>query len=184
MAGGENVAEHLREQMILAILVRHPGLARSFESQLEEVHLGDPLCDRLRHILLRHAHDPEDRIEAALAEGAQGDLEKLMALPHVRVAPPVIKRDDPDLARLCLAEELAKLEAERAMRAEVIDAMEDLEGLADEGVTWRLAEAARARNSAGKPKLDDTSDMGEDRAALSAQLQALIDGEVWRKKRS
>ncbi len=184
VAGGENVAEHLREQMILAILLAHPGLARAFESQLEEVHLADPAHDRLRHLLLRHADQPPEEITARLEAEAGADLEKLLSLPHLRVAPPVLKRDDTALARLCLAEELAKLEAERAMRAEVSDAMEDLEGLADEGVTWRLAEAARARNSAGKSKLDDTSDMGEDRAALSAQLQALIDGEVWRKKRN
>lgn len=184
VAGGENVAEHLRQQMIVAILVTHPGLAASFESQLEELGLHDPAHDRLCQLILRHAHRPGEEIAARLQAEAAADLEKLLALPHLRVAPPVLKRDDPDLARLCLAEELAKLEAERAMRAEISDAMEDLEGLADEGVTWRLAEAARARAQAGRPKLDDTSDMGEDRAALSAQLQALIDGEVWRKKRS
>ena len=95
----------------------------------------------------------------------------------------MLKRDDADFARLCLAEELAKLAAERAVRAEVREAMEDLEGLADEGVTWRLSQAAFARHRAGASKLDDTTDMGEDRAALSAQLQAMIDGEIWRKRK-
>ena len=75
------------------------------------------------------------------------------------------------------------LDQARAVRAEIEDAMEDLSGLADEGVTWRLTQAATAYHRAERSRLDDNSDMGEDRAALSAQLQALIDGEVWRKKK-
>jgi DNA primase len=83
---------------------------------------------------------------------------------------------------MCLTEELAKLDAARAVREEVADAMEDLAGLADEGVTWRLAQAASLRHRAERSKLEDSSDMGEDQAALSATLQAMIDGEIWRKK--
>jgi DNA primase len=49
-------------------------------------------------------------------------------------------------------------------------------------VTWRLAQAASLRHRAERSKLEDNSDMGEDRAALSATLQAMIDGEIWRKK--
>ena len=89
----------------------------------------------------------------------------------------------PDLARNCLAEELAKSEARRAVRAETEEAMEDLTGLADEGLTWRLAQTAEARHRSERPKLDDTSDMGEDRAALSAGLQRMIDTAIWQKKR-
>jgi len=84
---------------------------------------------------------------------------------------------------MCLAEELAKLEARRGVQSEIEDAMADLQGLADEGVTWRLGKAAEARHRAERSRLDDTSDMGEDRAALSASLQRLIDAEVWVKKR-
>lgn len=109
-------------------------------------------------------------------------LEKLLQLAHVRSAPPVWKPDDRDLARLCLAEELAKLEARRAVRIETEEAMQDLAGLADEGLTWRLGQAAAARHRAERSKLDDDSDMGEDRAALSAALQGLIDRAVWKKK--
>jgi DNA primase len=91
--------------------------------------------------------------------------------------------DDSDLANMCVAEGLAKLDATRGARREIEDAMEDLGGLADEGLTWRLSQATAARNRAGKTNFDDTADMGEDRAALSKHLQNLIDGQIWVKKK-
>lgn len=181
--GNTAVAEYLREAMILAICVAHPALIADFESQLDAIHLTDPDHERLRHLMLIHGHEPATTIHERILAGAGAELEKLMSLPHVRIAPPVKNADDADLARMCLAEELAKLDAHRAVRAEIEDAMEDLSGLADEGVTWRLNQAATACHRAQRSRLDDNTDMGEDRAALSAQLQALIDAEVWRKKK-
>jgi DNA primase len=61
--------------------------------------------------------------------------------------------------------------------------MEDMTGLADEGLTWRLTKAAEALHSAQRTTLEDSSDMGEDRAALSKHLQNLIDAQVWVKKK-
>ncbi len=184
VAGDERVAEHLRESMVLGILAVHPELIAEFESQLERVVLTHPDRERLRAVMLAAAHVAPAEIAARLAAEAGADLENLLGLPHLRTAPPILKREDGALARLCLAEELAKLATERAVRAEVEEAMEDLEGLADEGLTWRLAQATTARERAKQSKLDDTSDMGEDRAALSAQLKAMIDGEIWRKRKN
>ncbi|KFE33648.1 DNA primase [Thioclava atlantica] len=178
----DDVGEHLREAMILGICATHPALIAEFEAELEAVPLRDEGHDRLRHLMLRLAPEPAPAIEKILREEAAADLEKLLALPHLRSAPPVRNADNTDLARMCLTEELAKLDAARAVREEVADAMEDLEGLADEGVTWRLAQATSLRHRAERSKLEDNSDMGEDRAALSATLQAMIDGEIWRKK--
>ncbi len=181
-ASGERITEHLRETMIVALLAVHPALVAEFEGQIELLRPGDADQRQILALMLRHAHDPVPRLTEALQHGAGLALEKLLGHPHVRSAPPVLRRDDAEFGRMCLAEELARLSAERAVRAEVEDAMEDLEGLADEGVTWRLTEATRAKDRAERSKLDEIGDMGEDRAALSAQLQALIDGEVWRKK--
>ncbi|MCV2869251.1 DNA primase [Defluviimonas sp. WL0002] len=186
--GGAEVEEHLREAMILAICLTHPACVTRFESQLETVAMRDPGHDRLRHALLLASHDPAIAVDPGafrnkIAAQAGDDLEKLMSLAHVRIAPPVRNFEDSDLATMCLAEELAKLEARRGAAAEVEEAMEDLTGLVDEGLTWRLSQAAAARHKAERSKLDDDSDMGEDRAALSAQLQNLIDRAVWEKKR-
>jgi DNA primase len=181
-ARGDQVAEHLREAMVLGICAAHPALIAEFESQLERVPLADPGHDRLRHEMLLCAHDAPETITETLRLRAGEALEKLMALPHLKTAPPVRKQGDDALARMCLAEELAKLAAARAVRSEIEEAMEEMEGLVDEGVTWRLEQATTARHRAERSKLDDSSDMGEDRDALSAQLQALIDAQVWRKK--
>jgi len=175
--------ELMREAMVLAICAAHPRIIAAFESQLEKLALHDPDLEVLRSAMLQHCHASPEAISEQLAATAGAELERLMALPHVRIAPPVRNLEDETLANMCLAEELAKLEAHRAARAEIEDAMEDMIGLADEGVTWRLAQAARARHQADRSKLEDNADMGEDRAALSAHLQSLIDAEVWRKKK-
>lgn len=183
-SAGLEVEDYLREAMILAIALTHPACIARFESQLETVEMRDPGHERLRHALLVAAHDDgEGDLRAKVAASAGAELEKLMGLAHVQIAPPVRRGADDDFATMCLAEELAKLEARRGAVAEIAEAMEDLSGLVDEGLTWRLSQAAEARNRAGRSKLDDDSDMGEDRGALSAGLQRLIDAAVWEKKK-
>ncbi|MGC1429770.1 MAG: DNA primase [Albidovulum sp.] len=185
-AAGPEVEDYLREAMILAICLVHPACIARFESQLETIEMRDDGHDRLRHLLLHHGHDPgldRETLVAQVQTDAMSDLEKLMGLAHVQIAPPVRSETDPEMAAMCLAEELAKLHAKRGAAAEIEDAAEDLGGLADEGLTWRLSQAAAARHKAGRSKLDDVSASGEDRAALSAQLQQLIDGAAWEKKK-
>ena len=54
-----------------------------------------------------------------------------------------------------LAEELAKLSARRGQAREIADAVEDLSGVADEGVTWRLAQASAAFDKAARGANED-----------------------------
>ncbi|MEZ5778347.1 MAG: DNA primase [Paracoccaceae bacterium] len=188
-AAGPEVENYLREAMILAIAIAHPSCVTRFESQFETVEMRDPGHDRLRHALLKALHErgpgeEADEFAARITAIAGPDLEKLMALAHVQIAPPVRNAVDADFATMCLAEEFAKLEARRGALAEIEEAVLDLDGLADEGLTWRLTQAAEARHRAERSKLDDDSDMGEDRAALSAEIQRLIDAAVWEKKKS
>ncbi len=184
-APGAEVGDYLREAMILAIALAHPDCFTRFESQIETVDLRDPGHERLRHALLTAAHDGDAApLREKVARAAGAELEKLFALAHVRIAPPVQPGAEGEFAAMCLAEELARLDARRGVEAEVAEAMEDLSGLADEGLTWRLGQAAEARHRAERSKLDDDSDMGEDRGALSAGLQRLIDAAVWEKKKS
>ncbi|MGR3491081.1 MAG: DNA primase, partial [Shimia sp.] len=65
---------------------------------------------------------------------------------------------DYEVVRLTLAEQLAKLHSERGLRREIEEAEEDLAYTEDEGLTWRLAEAARASESAGRPQDEDDAD--------------------------
>ena len=175
------IDEVLREAVILATLITHPTLIARFESALERMELTGEQHNALRGVLLSHLdpHSLEDRLRRAVPEA----LDALMTRPHVIIAPPVRNRADPELATLCLAEELAKLDAARGARREIEDGIEDVAGLADEGLTWRLSQANAARHRADHPPRDDTAQIGEDRAALSDHLQSLINSRVWEKKK-
>ncbi|MGL5010883.1 MAG: DNA primase [Paracoccaceae bacterium] len=175
----DRVEDRLLASVLLATLIRHPALIIRFESALETITFDSADHRSLAATLLRHGHDPAgfgDR----LLQDAGAALETLMSERHVQIAPPV-QSADLELATNCVAEALAKLTARRGALREIEDAMEDMTGLVDEGLTWRLSQAAQARNRADKSNLED-ADMGEDRAALSKHLQNLIDGQVWVKK--
>ena len=180
---GALAEEQVLEAVLLATLVTHPALIRRFEPALESLSLLEADHDRLRQVLLRHAHADPERFAENIASDAGPILESLFARSHVRSAPPVRNRNDPDLALMCLAEGLAKLEARRSARQEIEDAMEDMTGLADEGLTWRLSKAAEALQGPQRSNLEDASDMGEDRPALSRHLQDMIDARIWIKKK-
>jgi DNA primase len=168
--------------LLLATLIAHPTLILRFESDLESLRIDDPDLHQLRVGLLTHSQSADDLTERLMKEHA-AVLETLFAERHVMSAPPIRKRDDPELALMCVAEGLAKLDARRGAMQEIEEGVEDIAGLVDEGLTWRLGQAAEARNRAERTDLTDAGDMGEDRAALSKGLQDMIDREVWVKKR-
>ena len=177
----DRIDELLREAVILATLITHPGLIARFESAIERMDLTGEDHAAIRTILLSHMDTAtlEDRLRRAVPAA----LDALLARPHVQIAPPVRNRNDTELATLCLAEELAKLDARRGARREIEDAVEDLSGVADEGLTWRLSQAAAARHRADQPPRSDAGELGEDRNALSNHLQSLINDRVWEKKK-
>ncbi|MFZ5710494.1 MAG: DNA primase [Pseudomonadota bacterium] len=184
-AAGPGSEEYLREAMILAIAAAYPAIVSEFEAELVRTEMTGPDHSVLRDAILSRAADGVSGAPPApLDLEPQAALEKVLSLAHVRIAPPLRRPGETVLARLALAEELAKLAARRGAAAEIEEAMDDLGGIADEGVTWRLARAAEARRQAETAKRSDDAEPGEDRAALSAGLQRLIDSEVWVKRRS
>lgn len=144
--------DSLREAVILATLLRLPLLIPRFESALERLEFGTEDHNRLLSLILTHGHD-DDCAEKVRADSPSA-LDRLMANPHVRISPSLQPRPDPQMdaefAEACVAEALARLQADRILRAELSEAAEDLEGLADEGLTWRLGRAAEARVSAAR----------------------------------
>ena len=180
-AGGE-VEEVLREAVILATLIAHPGLVERFESAFERVEMATEDHRALQRLLLTHGHDAGPDLRSRIeAEAGPRLVEKLFALNHVKISPALRRTHDSDLAELCLAEELAKLEATRGARREVQEATEEIGALADEGLTFRLSEAAKARDAAARGKgedkqLYDRADNGvliarEEKDALDALLE-------------
>lgn len=140
--------ERLLEQIILAALITHPTLIARFEPVLDRLDFTDPIEDRLR-IALLHCGEGAEMQEKLLSEH-RAVVESLLQQNHVMTAPPIRKTDDTDYAEVCVGDMLRKLRSARGGRREVKEAVEDLDGLADEGLTWRLAQANEARFSAAK----------------------------------
>jgi DNA primase len=145
--------DSLREAVILAALLRFPGLVPRFEATLDRLDLTSDDHVRLRNALLAHAGSPD--CAARVAADSPAALDRVSANPHVRIAPPMQPQADPDLAAACIEEALARLAADRAHRQELADAEDDVAGLADEGLTWRLSRAAEARAAAMRGPRED-----------------------------
>ena len=170
VAGGDQVGVHLREAVILAALICTPDVAEEFESGLESLVCADPDHAVLRDMILRHAHAGKEALqEKILSALGPETLDNLMSSRHVALIPCIRTPGDSDTARMTVAEELAKLSAAKGRDAEIADAMQDLEGVADEGVTWRLGQAAAAADNATRTGKEDSAeyDTGDNGARIS-----------------
>jgi len=178
VAAGEDARTHVREAVILASLLCCPQLCDEFEDALEGMECTDPDHDRLRELILRFAPEGADvlheRIETVMGGEA---LERLWSQPHVAITPAVRRRDDTEAARMTIAEELAKLKAEVGWTAEVSEASEEIAGIADEAMTWRLGQAAETRNRAQRSQQEDKAEyeVGDNGARISRDERDAFD---------
>ncbi|WP_428687934.1 DNA primase [Roseibium sp.] len=164
-AAGAPFEETLKEAVILATLVRHPDLVPDFLADLERLDTSQSEHETVRRALIQADGGTREEIEQLC--GAEA-LEKLFQPRHVRISPGIREGASKDIAAMSVAEELAKLSARRGARREIEDAMRDIGGLADEGLTWRLSQAAEARNMSEKSGQEDRAqyDLGANGARL------------------
>ncbi len=167
-----------REEAILAFLITHPWLWEEFEGPLHDIEFTRPEHARIAAALFRQlGRGMGDRaaLRAALeAEIGADPLEKLFAHKHISIAPAIRRPEDRDTARQSLVEEIARLTALRGALREIADAREDLSGVSNEGLTWRLREAAEARYRAVAAQLAATREENEDETGIGPYLQALL----------
>jgi DNA primase len=186
LGSGTLGADDLRITLILATLCRYPALIATFEDDLERLDPAQPAYGALVDLLIAtRASDAE----ALAAECGQAGLsethESLRSMPHLRITPILIGPPDPEKARACLTEEFAKYHASRALAAEMTEALEDLENMAegDSRLVRRLNHAVQTRHRAGRgATVQASGTVSEDTAALSKGLHALIEARVWEKK--
>ena len=179
VASGEHVEDRLREAVILATLIRTPSIILEFETEIETMECIDADHGLIRDLLLREGHgaepfEIEERI--AMAMGPEG-LESLFALPHVAITPTIRRAGNQEAARMTVAEELAKMKAYRGLSAEIAEAEEELSGVADEAVTWRLHQATETHNRALRSQNEDKAeyDVGKNGARINRDERAALD---------
>lgn len=173
LASGAGDQDYLHEAVILATMIAAPAVAPEFETALERMESGDPTHRDVQASLLRHL-GTDDLRSAIVGDLGDAPLEKLFLQNHVAISPAIRRGGDAELARLCLSEEFAKLTARRGQVREIEDAVEDLGGVVDEGLTYRLAEASKAVDRAGRGDNDDQAEyaIGENGARVKKEEQS------------
>lgn len=163
--------DDLMEGAALLICALRPSVVARIEARLERLLPPDPDRAALLHDLLTRGDSPA---------GRRG-LETLRRNAHLGLTPAVIEQKDDEAALLILLDLLDKLEVARATHHELPRAESEIQGEADEGLTWRLNQINRARHRAERPEMESSGDMNEDSDALSAQLSDWLSGQIWRK---
>ena len=161
VSGGAAAQVQLHEAVILATLVCCPQVIEPFEHELERMECNDPAHADLRAILLeRGMQDDAESLRASIDARIGPDaLEKLLCAPHVALCPPIRHPGNEELARLTLTEAFAKLSAPRGVELEVSEASEDFAAHAGEAQSWRLSQAAEARNRAFRSIVEDEAEV-------------------------
>ncbi len=182
VTGDATQADVMREAVVLAVCLTNAGVALEYLSQLEALYMHHEEHAAILSALLINLDltDPAELREAVADRVGQAPLDRLFSHPHVQIAPPV-RKPDHEVAQMCLTEELAKLKARRGHQTELNESLEDLLAADDEKLTWRLKQAAEARNRAIKAEAEDKTefDTAENGLELSRSerdaFRALLD---------
>jgi DNA primase len=170
--------EHLREAVILAALATCPQVIDAVEAGVERMRCADAFHARLRDVLLAKGDASAEQMREEIARlcGEQA-LENLLGQSHVAIVPCIRTPGNPELVRMTVEDELAKLLAVRGLDAEIAEAEQDLVGPVDEGLTWRLSEAAQAAERARRSAREDRVEyeIGKNGARISRDERHALD---------
>ena len=139
----------LREAVILATVLATPEVLPEFDGELEMLDFRDAEHAAMRDTIIRYSMNANLK-DAVLQSMGPAPLEKLFGQSHVAITPSVMRAGDVETARLCLAGEFSKIRATRGRPVEIAEAEQEITGVADEGLTWRLAQAAEAEEKSRK----------------------------------
>ena len=179
----EDRVDDLRLSAILTTLAAHPALIDDFADKLATLDIARADLDALRCLLLAALTETPLPDAATLASRAGETMAGVMAQPFLLTRPLVEARADRAAAQRLLAHEVRVLTALRGRQREVADAMDEIEALADEGLTWRLRQAQIEGDRARRVDLSETESARPDEADGGSALDRLIAQEIWVKKR-
>ncbi|MEN9012098.1 MAG: DNA primase, partial [Yoonia sp.] len=181
LGSGAADQDHLREAVILATLLHTPSVIGRFEPDVERMECQDPEHAQLRAAILQNA-GADDVMGAVADQIGYEVLENLMRNPHLQLTPAIRKAGDEEIAAQSLTEELGKLMSRRGHLRELSDGMDDMAGLADEGLTWRLSRAAASVDTTIRQDNDDSAeyDKGDNGALMKKAERSAFDDLVAR----
>lgn len=179
----------LRESLILASAIQNQSAALKNESALERCPITTPdLMEIMNAILINlHIKKTDTGMSDSFEKNIQNSLgyspiNKLMKLKPLKNHPYLKKNTKPDLIQQTLEEELAKHVALIGAQNEIKEAEQDLTGLVDEGLTWRLQQAAIAKTKATRAIEEEDTETDEKSLEMSKNLQNMLDNQIWIKK--
>ncbi len=179
----------LRESLILASAIKNQSAALKNESALERCPITTPDLVGIMNAILINLHIK--KTDAGMSDGFEENIQnslgyspidKLMKLKPLKKHPYLKNNTDPDLIQQTLEEELAKHVALIGAQNEIKEAEQDLTGLVDEGLTWRLQQAAMAKTKATRAIEEEDSETDENSLEMSKNLQNMLDNQIWVKK--
>ena len=119
-ADEKTVSAQIRESTIIAVLMNFPELIEIFYDELVMIDLASPDCDLILKELVKLDNGTKAEIKNELMEKIGGEkVEKLLSLSHLRVLPCLRIKGTIEMGQQTLREELAKLNSERGLSAEV-----------------------------------------------------------------
>ena len=119
-ADEKTVSAQIRESTVIAVLMNFPELIEIFYDELIMIDLASPDCDLILKELVKLDNATKTEIKNELMEKIGGDkVDKLLSLSHLRVLPCLRIKGTIEMGQQTLREELAKLNSERGLSAEV-----------------------------------------------------------------
>ena len=179
----------LRESLILASAIKNQSAALKNESALERCPITTPDLVEIMNAILINLHIK--KTDAGMSDGFEENIQnslgyspidKLMKLKPLKKHPYLKNNTDPDSIQQTLEEELAKHVALIGAQNEIKEAEQDLTGLVDEGLTWRLQQAAMAKTKATRAIEEEDTETDENSLEMSKNLQNMLDNQIWVKK--
>ncbi len=179
--GDNSIAEEIREAVIAAALVNCPAVIDSLVDELHMLELRNTELDQIIRILcdfrIRTRIEAKDKITEILGPEA---LDRLLSQSHVQVTPCIRQPENVEMAKMTVLEELAKLESQRGLAAELQEVSEAAKDGLDETDIWRLGRAADAKYKASLSDTDDKAeyDLAENGARVKRDERSALDNLV------
>jgi len=171
LANGSEPSHVLRHSVILASLLNCPQALPSVEGALEDLQFEKPLHRDLQQFLLRFSGATDQLWSEAEHIFGRQQLETLMQLPHVRIAPSVRNSSDVSFVITCLRQEFAQIFAVDAHGREVAEAVLDVSDVDTEGLTWRISESAKHLQATTQGAQEDHTEYKTAKNGLKVKLE-------------